>query len=159
MMRRSIFVVTLLVGWARWAKGGLFAASLLADVPSSPPPAQTRRPAQACGDPELTSWLRLYGADQDAIERVSPCFRLLEPPSRSACSYISARVCRPAIVFSCSWFKSSWNVKGHAQLLYVEFEVCPVLQLLISDCLFRYWMRSIRWTTSSMKWRGTTWRV
>uniref|UniRef100_A0A8D3E207 mitogen-activated protein kinase kinase kinase n=1 Tax=Scophthalmus maximus TaxID=52904 RepID=A0A8D3E207_SCOMX len=30
-------------------------------------------PAERREDPELSGWLRLYGADQDAVEKVSPC--------------------------------------------------------------------------------------
>ncbi|KAM3602864.1 uncharacterized protein V6R79_012240 [Siganus canaliculatus] len=43
-----------------------------ADVPSSSdsPEGERRSPSQTREDPELTSWLRLYGADQEAIDRI-----------------------------------------------------------------------------------------
>ncbi|GLD49722.1 mitogen-activated protein kinase kinase kinase 5 [Lates japonicus] len=41
-----------------------------ADVPTSPPEGQTSQAAERHEDSELTSWLRLYGADQDAIEKI-----------------------------------------------------------------------------------------
>uniref|UniRef100_A0A4W6DNH3 mitogen-activated protein kinase kinase kinase n=1 Tax=Lates calcarifer TaxID=8187 RepID=A0A4W6DNH3_LATCA len=39
-------------------------------VPTSPPEGQTSQAAERHEDSELTSWLRLYGADQDAIEKI-----------------------------------------------------------------------------------------
>lgn len=44
------------------------------DVPPSSDDLEGQRssPSPRHRDPELTSWLRLYGADQDSIDRVSP---------------------------------------------------------------------------------------
>lgn len=46
------------------------------DVPPSPglPEGQRSPPAERREDTEMTSWLRLYGADQDSVDRVSRCF-------------------------------------------------------------------------------------
>lgn len=53
--------------------------SFTADTPvsSSSLEGQTSQPAEGHEDPELSSWLRLYGADQDSIDRVGLCFSLL----------------------------------------------------------------------------------
>uniref|UniRef100_A0A8C3AX47 mitogen-activated protein kinase kinase kinase n=1 Tax=Cyclopterus lumpus TaxID=8103 RepID=A0A8C3AX47_CYCLU len=47
-----------------------------ADIPSasSVPEGARSPPAERREDSDMTSWLRLYGADQDSVERVSPCF-------------------------------------------------------------------------------------
>uniref|UniRef100_A0A7N5ZXW7 mitogen-activated protein kinase kinase kinase n=1 Tax=Anabas testudineus TaxID=64144 RepID=A0A7N5ZXW7_ANATE len=41
-----------------------------ADIQPCSPETQTSQPAETHEDSELTSWLRLYGADQDAIDRI-----------------------------------------------------------------------------------------
>lgn len=60
----------------QWIEMGLEESVLcLADTPTSSdcPEGQKTLPSQRHEDTELTSWLRLYGADQDSIERVRPC--------------------------------------------------------------------------------------
>jgi len=49
---------------------------LLLDPPTSSDVLQGQRsqPAERHEDPELSNWLRLYGADQDSIDRVSVFF-------------------------------------------------------------------------------------
>uniref|UniRef100_A0A3Q3KVU3 mitogen-activated protein kinase kinase kinase n=1 Tax=Mastacembelus armatus TaxID=205130 RepID=A0A3Q3KVU3_9TELE len=42
-----------------------------AEIPMSSPEGHTSPPVERHEDSELTSWLRLYGADQDSIDRVS----------------------------------------------------------------------------------------
>lgn len=40
---------------------------------------QRSQAAERHEDPELASWLRLYGADQDAVDRVGLCFTHFYP--------------------------------------------------------------------------------
>lgn len=51
---------------------GVFSKSTLLDTPTSSHDLEGQRsqPAERRDDPELTSWLTRYGADQDAIDRV-----------------------------------------------------------------------------------------
>lgn len=51
---------------------GVFSKSTLLDTPTSSHDLEGQRsqPAERHDDPELTSWLTRYGADQDAIDRV-----------------------------------------------------------------------------------------
>uniref|UniRef100_A0A8C4DEM0 mitogen-activated protein kinase kinase kinase n=1 Tax=Dicentrarchus labrax TaxID=13489 RepID=A0A8C4DEM0_DICLA len=44
----------------------------LRSEPADGPEEQRSSPSERHEDPDLTSWLRLYGADQDSIDRVSP---------------------------------------------------------------------------------------
>lgn len=116
--------------------------SPLTDVPPSAPEDQTSQTPDRHEDSELTSWLRTFGADQDSIEKVSPwtwhgCYV-------SYCDRISDE--------SCSWFSLVHTVSVIINSISIVFscnDFVPVTQSL-SLYFPRYWMRSIRWTTSSM---------
>lgn len=62
--------------------GAVCSLSCPADIPTSSggPEGQRSQPAERQEDSELSSWLRLYGADQDSIDTVGICFHLLHPP-------------------------------------------------------------------------------
>lgn len=71
---------------------GVCSLSSPADIPmsSSSLEGQTSQPAEGHEDPELSSWLRLYGADQDSIDRVGLCFYILVQDFAliAKCSYL-----------------------------------------------------------------------